>query len=627
MKKKLFSLILALVFIITSIPMNFAVAQEYPTEGITKEFIYFRQSPKNATTPRVKGCETINKGEKVTVLCESDGFYLLKYKGYYGFARMSDIQIGQIANTPTPTKKPTVAPAKTPTPTHQAGLVFYSDVYSGATKEKVYFRVKPTSATTERVSGCETIAASKEVYVLGIIGDFYYISYNGYYGYARTQDIRVYGKAQSTPMPTVTVASTPKPTQAPQAPTTGGNESSLQYYGDKYNGKTKEKVYFRVNPASATTPRVKGCETIAANKEVVVHGINGNFYYISYKGYYGYARTQDIRILGKVTATVTPTPTPTPISPAFYADKYVGTTLEKVYFRAKPTSATTPRVSGCETIGANKEVMVLGEYGEFYYISYNGYYGYARKQDVRIYGKYVPPTPTPKPTSNPTSAPIPSNVRLTSEQTQKWNSVASKLISQSAKNRDAKGWIYIPTTKNINYPIMYDSKFYYDDHTPEKKSSTRGSIYLYNEMINNINIVAGHNSRESQTMFHELHHIQAKLMGRKTCESCGSNVSYIDTQNLVFHVMYGGYSVCQLFAMYETKANENEAVLKYNTTHPTLSGNSRKSWINYQLSRSQKDFGVSVGDKDKILVLLTCGDNYDSSTAQSRLYMFLKAVY
>ncbi len=627
MKKRLFSLILALVFIITAIPMNFSAAQEYPVEGVTKELIYFRQSPRNAITPGVVGCETINKGEKVTVLCESDGFYLLKYNGYYGFARMKDIQIGTAAqSTPVPTKTPT--PQKTAAPTQQNGLRFYSDVYSGVTKEKIYFRVNPTSATTPRVSGCETIASDKEIYVLGLNGDFYYISYKGYYGYARTQDIRVYGKARTTPMPTVTNASTPKPTASvPSAPTTGGDgeSSSLQYYGDKYRGQTREKVYFRVNPSSATTPRVSGCESIASGKEVVVLGINGDFYYITYNGYYGYARVQDIKILGKVNAQSTPTPTP--FQPAMYADKYVGATLEKVYFRAKPTSATTPRVSGCETIASGKEIIVLGEYGDFYYITYNGYNGYARKQDVRIFGKYVPPTPTPMPTANPTSAPIPRNISLTGEQTQKWNKVASNLIAQSAKNRDTKGWIYIPTTNNINYPIMYDSKFYYNDHTPERKSSVRGSIYLYNEFLNNINVIAGHNSRESKTMFHELHHIQAKLMGRTTCERCNNSVAYIDTENLVFHVMFGGYSVWQLFAMYETGENENKAVMQYNTTHPTLSGNSKRAWIDYQISRSQKDFGVSVGDNDKLLVLITCGDDHDDSEAQARLYMFLKALY
>jgi hypothetical protein len=35
---------------------------------------------------------------------------------------------------------------------------------------------------------------------------------------------------------------------------------------------------------------------------------------------------------------------------------------------------------------------------------------------------------------------------------------------------------------------------------------------------------------------------------------------------------------------------------------------------------------VSVSPDDVIMTLYTCGDNYDNSTAQSRLYFFLKAI-
>ena len=618
-KRKLLSLILALVFLLTSIPMNISQATTYPVEGVTLELVHFRKSPVSSTANLVNGCETIQKGEKVLVECESDGFLLLKYNGYYGFAPMSSIHIGAL-----PTSTPAVQKTPQPAP---SSLRFYADVYSGVTLEKIYFRQNAEAASTPRVVGCETIASGKEIYVLGRNGDFYYISYKGYYGYARMQDIRVYGVAKTTPQPTTAAkpTATAKPTTAPtKTPTPTKAPSGLTYYADQYIGKTKEKVYFRQNPASATTPRVVGCEAIASGKEVTVLGINGNFYYISYKGYYGYARKQDIRVLGKVTAS-TPTPTPTPLTVAMYPDKYVGGAKEKIYFRQNPTSATTPRVKGCETIASGKEVIVLGEIGDFYYISYNNYKGYARKQDIRIFGKWTPPTPTPAPTSKPTPAPIPGNVTLTSNQRTKWTAVADSLISACAKNKDTRGWIYIPTTNNINYPIMYSPDFYYNDHTPEKKSSSRGSIYMYTDRLSSITTVAGHNSRESGLMFHELHHIQARLLGRSTCESCKKSVSYIDRDNLTFQIMLGGYSTWELFAMYETGKNENKEVLKYNTGHPTLTGNNRRTWINYQLSRSQMNFGVNVGDNEPLMVLITCGDIYESTT-QARLYMFLRAV-
>ncbi|MBQ9832962.1 MAG: class B sortase [Clostridia bacterium] len=549
MKKRIIlSVILAVLFILTAIPINLSLAQEFPTQGVTLELIYFRQSPLPASVPRVKGCETIAQGENVTVLCESDGFYLLKYNGYYGFARMKDIElIGSATPKPTaipiqkptatPTLKPTatIVPKATPTPNTSSGdLVFYTRAYSAGTLEKVYFRVNPTSATTPRVSGCETIPKGKEVIVLGINGDFYYITYNGHYGYARTQDIRVYGPSETTIAPMQTSASTPKPTATPSH----SSNSSVAFYEDKYSGATKEKVYFRVNP----------------------------------------------------------------------------------------TSATTPRVNGCDTIASGKDVIVLGQSGNFYYITYNGYYGFARKQDIRVYGIYVPPTPTPAPTAKPTTAPIPSSYSLTSEEKELWNSVPSRLIAAAKKNSDAKGWIYIPGTKTINYPIMYGDNYYYSDHTIDRKEAVQGSIYLHVNRFANINVISGHNSRKSKTMFHELHHIQARLIGKSKCEYCGTSVSYIDPNKTIFNISYGGYSVWQLFAMYETDEDESKDVLKYNMQHPDLEGSSRTSWINYQISRSQVDFNVKVGN-EPLAVLVTCGDYYDSATAQSRLYMFLKALY
>ena len=48
--------------------------------------------------------------------------------------------------------------------------------------------------------------------------------------------------------------------------------------------------------------------------------------------------------------------------------------------------------------------------------------------------------------------------------------------------------------------------------------------------------------------------------------------------------------------------------------------------IQHQLSRSQVNFGTKVSADDVFLTIYTCGTNYDSSTAQSRLYYFLKAV-
>ena len=196
-----------------------------------------------------------------------------------------------------------------------------------------------------------------------------------------------------------------------------------------------------------------------------------------------------------------------------------------------------------------------------------------------------------------------------------------KSLSEAKKlNSDAVGWIKVPNT-NIDYPILYDKggKFYYLDHDIYKNSSTAGSIVSFYGAPTHNTIITGHNSRQSGTMLHELHKLQ-------------NNKSSLTTKaNRTFTVTFGDYSKWEVWALYETNDNEPASTLK-NNTHPfrTSSGSwSEKEitdWIAKQKSRSEIDLGVSVTADDVILTLYTCGDDYDYSTAQSRLYFFLKAI-
>ena len=77
-------------------------------------------------------------------------------------------------------------------------------------------------------------------------------------------------------------------------------------------------------------------------------------------------------------------------------------------------------------------------------------------------------------------------------------------------NPDTVGYIQILGT-NIDYQIMFDKttgKWYYNDHTPKKEAAESGSIYAYYYGQQKNNVVTGHNSRPSGSMFHQLHHIQ-----------------------------------------------------------------------------------------------------------------------
>ena len=79
--------------------------------------------------------------------------------------------------------------------------------------------------------------------------------------------------------------------------------------------------------------------------------------------------------------------------------------------------------------------------------------------------------------------------------------------------------------------------------------------------------------------------------------------------------------------MYEVKANEPISTLRNNWSALSGSGKaSVQSWIDGQIKRSQLNFGVDVTASDQLMTLITCGTNYDSATANSRLFVFLKNV-
>ena len=232
-------------------------------------------------------------------------------------------------------------------------------------------------------------------------------------------------------------------------------------------------------------------------------------------------------------------------------------------------------------------------------------------------------TPPPLTSATPTGPATPTPTVLPSEDA----GTAVKIDSyEKAKevNGDTIGWISVPNTK-ISFPILYNDShtksggtWYYNDHDIYKKKNNAGSIYSYYGQKTRNMIVTGHNMRSSKTMFHELHTVQ-------------NNKSNLSTRaNRLFKIRLFGYREFEVFAMYETGDNEPSSTLKYNTKH--LSGDVKdsevKEWIDYQLSRSELKgiVDVKLSEKDDFfLTLITCGDDHDYPTAQSRLYIFLKA--
>lgn len=220
-----------------------------------------------------------------------------------------------------------------------------------------------------------------------------------------------------------------------------------------------------------------------------------------------------------------------------------------------------------------------------------------------------------------------------------------KLAAAKEKNSETVGWIKIDGTV-IDHPVMYNSDIhFYNQHDELGNPSSHGAVYAYYNCLTKNNVITAHNMRKAKSnrMFHDLHHVQEYNMGSTECEA-----KYCDdalTSDLPDFSTYAGRTFTinihgiearwELFSMYETEHDEPKQTLFYNTWWPKdAKGNSYyketeeeiQEWIDTQIERSEYDFPTIPTTDDIFITILTCGTEYGSSSAQSRLYMFFKMV-
>lgn len=218
-----------------------------------------------------------------------------------------------------------------------------------------------------------------------------------------------------------------------------------------------------------------------------------------------------------------------------------------------------------------------------------------------------------------------------------------KFAAAYSANTDTVGYIIIPGT-NIDYPIMFDKsgKWYYNDHTPEKKSADSGSIYSYYHGLGQNVVVTGHNSRPSGSMFHQLHHIQEFNLGETNCAQkkyCGVELKNLPDlkvySNRVWTLyLFGEESKWEMFSMYETEAGCSiKETLYDNVWWPYGDDNFNKTtteavqkWVDKQISLTSIPFDAKVSSEDRFLTVFTCGNEHDDASKGARLYFFFKKV-
>ena len=345
-------------------------------------------------------------------------------------------------------------------------------------------------------------------------------------------------------------------------------------------------IIMRVNPDSSTqADNVVKTFSRVEGKTFELLGETGDWYYARYEGSEGFVRKKDFDLPSASTSTAS-TSTATPQYSKFSAAKSGVATDSAIWMRASASkdAEVTKKLSGVR----GETFTLLGESGDWYYAQYEGAEGFVRKQDFSLPGQAAPAANLSQPSGD------------------KWGSIK---VSGTKINHT----IYCNAISGNDY--KYNKSYY--------------NIFSMTNYSSQVTVLMGHNMRKSagssKGMFHDLHHVQNAFLGRKTCESCGRSCSGAKTD--VFNINYQGYSKWKLLCFYETPSSGS-----YNVLVSTATGTGNpSSWLSTQYANARNSnykgmvLDSSGTGSDRLMVLITCGDTY-GSTSTSRLYMVLKAI-
>lgn len=401
-------------------------------------------------------------------------------------------------------------------------------------------------------------------------------------------------------------------------PTSGAGSTAVstdavytKYTAAKTGVSTDSTIYIRPKAEKSTSGATKIRN--AKGLSFTLLGESGDFYYASYNGTTGFVRKQDFTVTTGTTTTTTTTGTTTTgvqrPTTTYPKAKAAVSNDRTIYMRYKPDKSTEKENVVLKVTGARgASFSLLGESGDWYLARYtqNGqnYEGYVRKQDFTVTEAVAGATTSSTTTSGATSV-------GTGSSSEKWGSFSvpgGSTYGIYGNYTNSSGTLYYYDYSNIgNYNYL---------HTTTAKGSQ-------------VHVVMGHNMRSSKSMFHRLHHVQNAILGAGSCEGCGGSCgsSYNTT---TISASLDGYNTWDIMCFYEIPKGSSTSILEYNA-RPWNSNT--QSFINYQLSYARTSGykgwvnpSVSYSSNGKYMLLITCGDKYESSSnATSKLYMLLKA--
>lgn len=395
---------------------------------------------------------------------------------------------------------------------------------------------------------------------------------------------------------------------------TGGSSTGGQA---GYITNCKSNVNFRSAPNSSSSK-----SSISKNAVVTVFELTNGFYKVTNSsGQTGYVAKEYIAI-----GTPPASGSSSGGSSASSGTGTVSNCKSSVNWRA--TASTSGKKLG--TLKKGAKVQVLGTEGDFYKITYNNKTGYIAKQYLTVSGGG---------SSGGASSILYDKVKVEPEKSAPGSTLKSGYDNARRANKDTIGYMSITGT-NIRQPILYRSgdpqATYYDSHDANGASAAKGAVHSFYGVRTRNNTVTAHNMRGSNDMFHQLSHIYDKAAGKTTCQTTDgtgckspslSSIPDVRTSGTArqWDIYAFGYTKWEVWAMYKTEADESTATINYNISFlSTASEADITAWINTQKTKSL--ISGSADANDIFLTLYTCGTNFDHATAQSRIYIFLKAI-
>ncbi|MBR5292385.1 MAG: hypothetical protein IKU32_05635 [Clostridia bacterium] len=403
-------------------------------------------------------------------------------------------------------------------------------------------------------------------------------------------------------------------------PTTGvaGSTATGSYsaYSSAVTGVSKDStIYIRPSASSSTSGATK--IRSAKGLSFTILGESGDYYYASYNGTTGFVRKRDFSLSsGSTTGTTTGTTAGTP-STTYDKAKSATSNDSTIYMRVNPDKSTAKdNVVVKVTSARGASFSLLGESGDWYYAQYSTttgqtYKGYVRKADFTVNDG----TPIQGATATSTST-SGATSQGTGSSSEKWGSFS------------VPGGSTYPIYGNYYRTVSGNNYYYYA--TKSNGKETYDYLHTTTAAGSQIHVVMGHNMRKSGSMFHKLHHVQNAILGVSKCEAsdCGASCSGYKTTTI--SASLDGYKTWDIALFYEIPKGSSTSILNHNS-QPWKT--STQSYLQYQQSYAKTSGykgwvnpNVSLDANGKYMMLITCGDKYESSSnATSKLYMLLKA--